>query len=60
MQKVILSDTSCLIQFDLIGELELLNGIILSVKSYLAKMKSTGFRLSIELEQNILQKAGEQ
>jgi predicted nucleic acid-binding protein len=65
MQKVIISDTSCLIQFDLIGELELLNKLFGSItitpeKPYLAKMKSTGFRLSIELEQNILQKAGEQ
>jgi predicted nucleic acid-binding protein len=36
-----------------------LNGLIATVKPYLAKMKQTGFRLAIDLEKQVLQKSGE-
>ncbi len=36
-----------------------LSGLVPSIKPYLIKMKSTGFRLFIDLEQHILQKSGE-
>lgn len=36
-----------------------LNGIISSIKPYLAKLNQTDFRVSAELEQQALQQAGE-
>jgi predicted nucleic acid-binding protein len=36
------------------------NGLIISVKPLLEKIKTTNFRLNFELEQDILQKVGEQ
>jgi predicted nucleic acid-binding protein len=62
MRKIIISDTSCFIILNKIGEIDLLrkfNGIIPSIKPLLFKIKETNFRISNELEIFALKEAGE-
>ena len=64
MRRAIISDTSCLILLDKIGTLGVLidaklSGFLKSVKPSLEKIKDTNFRLTDDLENRTLMKAGE-